>query len=105
MSRIFDDPERFRLVGSREERPSIFHRCVAVLATRDAGLPVIGYTWFPVFSLIDWRWRRGPYEASAYWCHMGLWDIDEQMRRNRTPLVDRYAAIVAAGAPEIEAVA
>ena len=77
----------------------------AVASARQSGLPVVGYTWFPVFSLIDWRWRRGPYEASAYWCHMGLWDIDDRMCRNRTPLVDRYTAFVAAGAPAIEAAA
>jgi len=67
----------------------------AVLAARDAGLPVVGYTWFPVFSLIDWRWRRGPYERVAYWRHMGLWDLDEELRRNPTPLVDQYAELVA----------
>lgn len=71
----------------------------AVGAARASGLPVIGYTWFPVFSLIDWRWRRGPYEASAYWCHMGLWDLDDRLARNRTPLADQYAALVAAGTP------
>jgi beta-glucosidase len=64
-----------------------------------AGVPVVGYTWFPVLSHVDWRWRRGPYDRDAYWCHMGLWDIDETLRRKRTPLVDRYSAIVAAGKP------
>jgi len=70
----------------------------AVLSARNAGLPVIGYTWFPVFSLIDWRWRRGPYERVAYWRHMGLWDLDEELNRNPTPLVEQYAALVEAGA-------
>ena len=77
----------------------------AVAEARELGLPVLGYTWFPVFSHVDWRWRRGPYDAVAYWCHMGLWDLDEQLRRNRTPLADRYAAMVAAGAPRVAAVA
>lgn len=77
----------------------------AVTAARSSGLPVVGYTWFPVFSHIDWRWRHGPYERVAYWCHMGLWDLDERLRRNRTPLVDRYAAIVAGSAPRMDAVA
>ena len=72
---------------------------------RAAGLPVVGYTWFPVMSHVEWRWRRGPYNHHAYWCHMGLWDLDERLRRNRTPLVDRYAAVVAAGPPRVRAVA
>ena len=70
-----------------------------------AGVPVVGYTWFPVLSHVDWRWRRGPYERDAYWCSMGLWDLDHRLRRNRTPLADRYAAIVAAGAPRVDTAA
>jgi beta-glucosidase len=69
------------------------------------GLPVVGFTWFPVLSHIDWRWRRGPRELEAYWCHMGLWDLDRRLRRRPTALVDRYAAIVAAGAPSLGAAA
>ena len=76
----------------------------AVLVARDAGLPVVGYTWFPVFSLVDWRWRRGPYERLAYWCHMGLWDVDDDLRRNPTPLVDQFATLVASSR-EVNAVA
>lgn len=71
----------------------------ALAAARQAGLPVIGYTWFPVFSHVDWRWRRGPYDRTAYWCHMGLWDLDDGLTRHRTALADRYAALVAAGPP------
>jgi beta-glucosidase len=76
-----------------------------VAAERAAGLPVVGYTWFPVFSHVDWRWRRGPYDREAYWCHMGLWDLDARLDRVRTPLADRYGELVAAGAPRIDAAA
>ena len=76
----------------------------AVIAARRAGLPVVGYTWFPVFSLVDWRWRRGPKERVSYWAHMGLWDIDETMGRSRTPLVDQYADLVASS-EDVEEVA
>jgi hypothetical protein len=71
----------------------------AVAAARAGGLPVIGYTWFPVFSLVEWRWRTGKHERDAYWLHMGLWDIDDGLRRNPTPLIEQYAAYVAAGPP------
>lgn len=70
-----------------------------------SGVPVVGYTWFPVLSHVDWRWRRGPYERDAYWCHMGLWDLDDRLNRTRTSLADRYAAIIAAGAPRVDAAA
>ena len=77
----------------------------AVARARADGLPVVGYTWFPVLSHVDWRWRRGPYERTAYWWHLGLWDIDERLNRHRTPLADRYAAYVAEGAPVARAAA
>lgn len=92
--------------ASVEQRATWMDGSIAAVAeAREFGLPVIGYTWFPVFSHVDWRWRRGPYDVVAYWCHMGLWDLDEKLTRNRTPLVDRYAAMVAAGAPRVAAVA
>jgi beta-glucosidase len=77
----------------------------AVAAAVATPLPLVGYTWFPVFSHVDWRWRRGPYEREAYWCHMGLWDLDARLDRVRTPLADRYGEIVAAGVPRIDAAA
>jgi beta-glucosidase/6-phospho-beta-glucosidase/beta-galactosidase len=72
----------------------------AIGAARAEGLPVIGYTWFPIFSLVEWRWRTGKHERDAYWLHFGLWDLDNELRRNPTPLVGQYAAYVAAGAPK-----
>lgn len=93
-------------VGRVEDRARWMDASVmAVARLRSAGVPVIGYTWFPVFSHGDWRWRRGPHSRDAYWCHMGLWDIDERLRRVRTPLADRFATLAAGGPPRWEAAA
>jgi beta-glucosidase len=93
-------------MASVDQRAAWMDASVAAVGRLQAsGVPVVGYTWFPVFSHVDWRWRRGPYERDRYWCHMGLWDLDSQLRRNRTPLADRYAALVAVGEPAIGAVA
>jgi beta-glucosidase len=93
-------------VGSVQRRVAWMDASIGAIArARAGGLPIVGYTWFPVFSHVDWRWRRGPYERVAYWWHMGLWDIDEQMRRHRTPLAERYASYVAHGPPVVEAAA
>jgi len=32
---------------------------VAVKEAREEGLPLVGFTWFPVFDLIDWVYRSG----------------------------------------------
>ncbi|MDQ4145961.1 MAG: family 1 glycosylhydrolase [Actinomycetota bacterium] len=66
---------------------------------RREGVPVIGYTWWPMFSLVGWPYRRGQKLKKAYLAHMGLWDLRESgdgtLVRTRTPLVDKYAACLA----------
>lgn len=93
-------------MASVDQRAAWMDASVAAIGRLMAkGVPVVGYTWFPVFSHVDWRWRRGPHDRGAYWCHMGLWDLGDSLRRVRTPLADRYAAIVSAGAPSAAAAA
>ena len=75
----------------------------AVAQARSDGTPVIGYTWWPLFSLVTWRYRHGRKPVAAYLGHMGLWDLrpdaDGTLRRVRTPVAERFTEIVAAGAP------
>ncbi len=65
---------------------------------RSEGVPLIGYTWWPMFSLVTWRYRRGRKMLGAYLARMGLWDLRDDgvgtLARERTPLVDRYTAYV-----------
>ena len=65
----------------------------AVLDTRREGVQVIGYTWWPLFSLITWAYRRGRKPLGQYIVHMGLWDLREaasRLERVRTPVADRF---------------
>jgi hypothetical protein len=66
---------------------------------RAEGIPLFGYTWWPLFALVTWAYRQGRRPPSAYLAQMGLWDIDPDpaaaLRRIRTPLVDAYRALVA----------
>lgn len=92
------------LAGSVRRRERWMDESIeATLALRAAGVPVIGYTWWPMFSLVAWSYRAGRKPLSEYLVHMGLWDLraepDGTLRRERTPLVERYAAHVARGAP------
>lgn len=73
---------------------------VAAVRTAQAdGVPVIGYTWFPAFTMIDWSYRTGRRPLSRYLLHLGLWDshFDEEgvLQRHPTPLVERYQQYVA----------
>ncbi len=76
-----------------------------VRSLREEGFPVIGYTWFPLLTMVDWAYRKGKGPVSRYLIHLGLYDsaFDEKgvLHRNRTPLVDRYRQYTAGGMPEI----
>jgi beta-glucosidase len=66
----------------------------AVRALRAEGIPVVGYTWFPLFTMIDWSYRKGRRPLKDYLIHLGLYDaaFDSKgvLRRRKTPLVKRY---------------
>lgn len=75
----------------------------AVAATRAAGVPVIGYTWFPVMTMVDWEYRNSDKPVEDYLLHLGLWDsafdADGVLQRHATPLVEKYRRYVAQGKP------
>lgn len=70
-------------------------------AARARGIPMIGYTWWPLFSLVAWAWRQGRGPVTKHLLDMGLWDLDPRPDRNlerlRTPVADHFARIVAEG--------
>jgi hypothetical protein len=73
----------------------------AVRALRGDGIPLIGYTWWPLFALVAWAYRQGGRPVADHLVQMGLWDLDGRLDRRRTPLVDAYAALVAGGSSAV----
>ena len=72
----------------------------AVDRARGEGIPVVGYTWFPLFTMIEWDYRWSRRSKDAHLLHLGLFDVaagDPAMERAPTPLVEAYRARVAAG--------
>lgn len=69
----------------------------AVRAVRAEGVPVVGYTWFPMLTMFDWLYRRGDKPLADYAIHLGLYDcrFDEAggFVRERTPLVDQFVRL------------
>jgi beta-glucosidase/6-phospho-beta-glucosidase/beta-galactosidase len=65
-----------------------------VRTLRTEGLPILGYTWFPLFTMIDWAYRKGRRPLKDYLIHLGLYDsaFDSKgtLRRRKTSLVKRY---------------
>lgn len=66
----------------------------AVRAVQAEGIPVVGYTWFPAMTMIDWEYRNDCKSLTDHLIHLGLWDCELDhagvLVRNPTPLVDRF---------------
>lgn len=70
----------------------------AVRRLRERGVPMVGYTWWPLFALVTWGYRQGTHPPPFYLKQMGLWDLDASLERVRTPLVDEFRALTHVGA-------
>jgi len=81
----------------------------AVAALRQRGVPVVGYTWWPLFALVSWSYRTGTKPLEEYLVSMGLWELEADaegdLRRVATSLVDRYQDYVRGGTASVGSLA
>jgi beta-glucosidase/6-phospho-beta-glucosidase/beta-galactosidase len=63
----------------------------AVRLVRSQGVPVIGYTWFPIITMINWEYRTTTTPIAEHLLHLGLWDCefseDGTLVRHETRLI------------------
>ncbi len=82
--------------GAEEVRAHWLEASVAaVKRLRGQGIPVVGYTWFPLFTMIDWDYRTGRQPLANYRLDLGLYtlaDVANGSRWRATPLVAQYQA-------------
>ena len=85
--RVWDRRSRMRWL---EDSLGLVHRL------RSEGLPLVGYTWWPLFSLIDWAYREGEGPPEDYLWHMGMYDLEPDpgggFIRIETPLARAFRA-------------
>jgi beta-glucosidase len=84
-------------VGSDEIRLRWLRSSVnAIKDLRRDGVPVIGYTWFPLFTMIDWRYRFGTDALENYYLELGLYKLNRKRgpRWCDTPLVEEFRGYV-----------
>lgn len=70
----------------------------AIRHLRAEGVPVLGYTWFPLFTMIDWRYRLGRRPLEHYRLDLGLYTLAPEgsdRRWKATPLVDQFRGLAA----------
>lgn len=83
-------------VGTVAKREQWLSQSIEVVRElRASGVPLVGYTWWPMFSLVAWAYRQTQRPVSNYLLNMGLWDLNPNtLERERTPLVDSYSELV-----------
>jgi hypothetical protein len=70
---------------------------------RSRGVPLVGYTWWPMFALVTWGYREGFKQPHDYLKQMGLWDLrpsGQGLERVPTELVARFRDLVLGGEAE-----
>ena len=70
--------------GPPEVRSRWLERSVAAIKdVRSRGVPVVGYTWFPLFTMVDWRYRFGQGPIEDYHIQLGLFSLNGDGRAER----------------------
>jgi beta-glucosidase/6-phospho-beta-glucosidase/beta-galactosidase len=80
----------------------------ATARVRARGIPLIGYTWWPLFALVTWAYRQGHKAPHDYLKQMGLWDLrpgPHGLERIPTGLVACYRELVAGGSSAVGSLA
>jgi len=80
-------------VGSDEIREKWLESSIGMIKNlRTSGVPVIGYTWFPFFTMIDWRYRFEQGALEDYYLELGLYKLNREKDGKRwlpTPIVEQ----------------
>ena len=64
---------------------------------RGEGVPVIGYTWFPLFTMIDWRYRFAQEPLEDFYLELGFYRLNRTGKGKRwldTPLVPKIKRFI-----------
>jgi beta-glucosidase len=104
---ILDYYERYRVpimvtetsaVGSHEVREQWLESSVGMVKDlRAQGVPVIGYTWFPLFTMIDWRYRFSDEPVENFYLELGLYHLNREKKGPRwiaSPLVEQMKSYI-----------
>jgi beta-glucosidase/6-phospho-beta-glucosidase/beta-galactosidase len=86
-------------VGTDEIREHWLDSSVSMIKTlRGRGVPVIGYTWFPLFTMIDWRYRFSQEPLENFYLELGLYRLNREPGGKRwveTKLVNKIKRMIA----------
>ena len=84
-------------IGTDEVRAQWLKSSVAAIKNlRSGGVPIIGYTWFPLFTMIDWRYRFSNEPLENFYLELGLYRLNRETGKRwlETPLVEKFRRYV-----------
>lgn len=89
------------LVGTPEEKIAWLRESAAELAAmRDEGRDLVGYTWFPFFTMVDWLYRFDHTSPDEWFMQFGLVDLrrgaDQGLERVRNEAFDVFQELARA---------
>jgi beta-glucosidase len=81
--------------GSTQERLAWLDASVGLVRQlRNEDIDVVGYTWWPLFHLIDWEYRTATAPVEEFIVPMGMYDLEPDsigtLHRHHTEVVDRF---------------
>jgi beta-glucosidase len=87
--------------GDTEARRQWLHDSVGLVRRlRAEGLPLVGYTWWPLFALVDWKYRETTDPVERWLLPMGLLELEPDgagvLRRVPTGLVEEFRKLAGA---------
>jgi beta-glucosidase len=87
--------------GTVEDRRGWLHDSVGLVRRlRDEGFPVVGYTWWPLFALVDWKYRETTDPVGRWLLPMGLLELEPDgagvLRRAPTSLIEEFRSLAGA---------
>lgn len=85
-------------VGSDDIRQRWLRSSVSMIRDlRAESVPVIGYTWFPLFTMIDWRYRFSHEPLETFYLELGMYKLNREQSGPRwigTPLVEQMKGYI-----------
>lgn len=85
-------------VGSDEIRQRWLRSSVSMIRDlRAEAIPVMGYTWFPLFTMVDWRYRFSEEPLENFYLELGLYKLNRESKGKRwieTPLVEQMKSYI-----------
>ena len=91
------------VTGSVADRIHWLDESVALVdELRSEGVPLVGFTWWPLFDMYEWTWRHSDRPRAEHLLPMGLYDLEESregLLRVENPVAQRYRHHVARHQP------